>query len=220
MENDITYYAHKRHTTKAYDTNKKIPAETVEKLKDLLRISPSSVNAQPWHFIMATTQAGKERVTAGTDEKYPFNSPSIRNASVVVVFSSLLHADDAYLGKLLEQEDKDGRYPEPINKEQMDGGRRLFLGLNQTSPEAEANWFAKQTYLNMGQFLLGAAALGLDATPMEGVDVDALDKEFGLTEKGYGALAVITVGYSDPTHDYNASLPKSRLPISDILTEV
>ncbi|WP_018998237.1 oxygen-insensitive NAD(P)H-dependent nitroreductase NfsB [Hirschia maritima] len=220
MEHDITYYAKKRHTTKAYDADKKIPAETVEKLKELLRFSPSSVNSQPWHFIMASSPEGKERVTAGTDEKYPFNSPSIRNASHVVVFASRLHADDAFLNQLLEQEDKDGRYPTPENKEQTKGGRAFFVGLNQTTPEAEANWLAKQTYLNLGQFLLGAAALGLDATPMEGVDTEALDKEFGLREKGFASLAVVTVGYHDTEIDYNASLPKSRLPYSEILSEI
>lgn len=220
MEHDITYYAKKRHTTKAYDASKQIPAETVEKLKELLRFSPSSVNSQPWHFIMATTPEGKERVAAGTDEKYPFNSPSIRKASVAIVFASRLHADEGYLNQLLEQEDKDGRYPAPENKEQTKGGRTFFVGLNQSSAEAEANWTARQTYLNLGQFLLGAAALGLDATPMEGVDPDALDKEFGLREKGFGALAVVTVGYHDTENDYNAALPKSRLPLSEILTEI
>ena len=55
MEYDITYYARKRHTTKAYDPNRRIPDETVDKLKELLRFSPSSTNIQPWHFVIAST---------------------------------------------------------------------------------------------------------------------------------------------------------------------
>ena len=43
-------------------------------------------------------------------------------------------------------------------------------------------------------------------------------EEFGLREKGYAALVVVALGYSDPEKDYNAKLPKSRLPCSDILT--
>ena len=78
----------------------------------------------------------------------------------------------------------------------------------------------KQVYLNLGQFLLGAAALGVDATPMEGIEIPVLDAEFGLREKGYSALFVVPLGYHDPEQDYNASLPKSRLPYSDILMEV
>ena len=34
----------------------------METLENLLRFSPSSTNLQPWHFIVAGTAEGKERV--------------------------------------------------------------------------------------------------------------------------------------------------------------
>ena len=221
MEHDITYYAKKRHTTKAYDPNRRIPDETVEKLKELLRFSPSSTNIQPWHFVIASTQAGKERVAKAT-EKYPFNRPSILNASHVVVFASRLAVDEDYLQHVLEQEDKDGRFDadKETHKPAMHGGRSLFVNLHKQDFKDVQHWMDKQVYLNLGQFLLGAAALGVDATPMEGIEIPVLDAEFGLREKGYSALFVVPLGYHDPEQDYNASLPKSRLPYSDILTEV
>ncbi len=221
MEHDITYYAKKRHTTKAYDPNRRIPDETVGKLKELLRFSPSSTNIQPWHFVIASTQEGKERVAKAT-EKYPFNRPSILNASHVVVFASRLAVDEDYLQHVLEQEDKDGRFDtdRETHKPAMHGGRSLFVNLHKQDFKDVQHWMDKQVYLNLGQFLLGAAALGVDATPMEGIEIPVLDAEFGLREKGYSALFVVPLGYHDPEQDYNASLPKSRLPYSDILTEV
>lgn len=48
-----------RHTTKAYDKNRKIPASIVTQLLEALRYSPSSVNSQPWHFFVADNDAGK-----------------------------------------------------------------------------------------------------------------------------------------------------------------
>lgn len=221
MEHDITYYAKKRHTTKAYDPNRRIPDETVEKLKELLRFSPSSTNIQPWHFVIASTQEGKERVAKAT-EKYPFNRPSILNASHVVVFASRLAVDEDYLQHVLEQEDKDGRFDtdKETHKPAMHGGRSLFVNLHKQDFKDVQHWMDKQVYLNLGQFLLGAAALGVDATPMEGIEIPVLDAEFGLREKGYSAVFVVPLGYHDPEQDYNASLPKSRLPYSDILTEV
>lgn len=221
MEHDITYYARKRHTTKAYDPNRRISDETVDKLKELLRFSPSSTNIQPWHFVIASTQEGKERVAKAT-EKYPFNRPSILNASHVVVFASRLAVDEDYLQHVLEQEDKDGRFDtdKETHKPAMHGGRSLFVNLHKQDFKDVQHWMDKQVYLNLGQFLLGAAALGVDATPMEGIEIPVLDAEFGLREKGYSALFVVPLGYHDPEQDYNASLPKSRLPYSDILTEV
>lgn len=44
-------------------------------------------------------------------------------------------------------------------------------------------WMAKQVYLNVGNFLLGVAAMGTDAVPIEGFDAAILDEEFGLKER-------------------------------------
>ena len=62
--------------------------------------------------------------------------------------------------------------------------------------------------------------MGINATPMEGVDTEVLDKEFSLKEKGYRSLVLVTLGYNDKEKDFNESLPKSRLPYSEILTEI
>ena len=145
MQHDITYYAKKRHTTKAYDPNRRIPDETVEKLKELLRFSPSSTNIQPWHFVIASTQAGKERVAKAT-EKYSFNRPSILNASHVVVFASRLAVEEGYLQHVLEQEDKDGRFDtdKEIHKPAMHGGRSLFvICTSRTSRMSSTGWTSR-----------------------------------------------------------------------------
>ncbi|WP_417594345.1 oxygen-insensitive NAD(P)H nitroreductase [Parasphingorhabdus sp.] len=220
-DRDITYFAKHRHTVKAFDPNRKIAPEYVEKIRDLLRFSPSSTNAQPWKFILASTQEGKERIAKSTDERYPFNSPSIRNASHVVVFASRLAIEEDFLLKVLDQEEQDGRFdgdPETF-RAQMHGGRSLFVNLHKQDMKDVQHWMDKQVYLNIGQFLLGISTLDIDATPMEGIDTKVLDEEFGLREQGYNSLVVVALGYSDEEADYNAKLPKSRLPLSDILIE-
>ncbi len=222
MEKDIVYYAHNRHTTKAYDPDKKISEKNIEKVKELLRFSPSSTNWQPWHFVIASTPEGKARVAKSTEEKYPFNKNSILNASHVVVFCSKLEADEKHMLKVLEQEDEDGRFtadPETY-KPQTHGARTLFTNIHKHDLKDAQHWLDKQVYLNLGQFLLGVATLGIDATPMEGIDTKVLDEEFGLRERGYTSLVVVPIGYRQDEEDFNAKLPKSRLPYSEILTEV
>ena len=54
---------------------------------------------------------------------------------------------------------------------------------------------------------------------MEGVDVKALDEEFGLRKKGYTALAVVSLGYRKES-DFNAKLPKSRFSEKTIITNL
>ncbi|MEB8386639.1 oxygen-insensitive NAD(P)H nitroreductase [Rhodobacteraceae bacterium KMM 6894] len=219
---DITDVVKTRHTTKGYDASKKISDADIAKVKELLRFSPSSTNNQPWHFILASTDAGKARVAVGTDAKFPFNSPSIRAASHVVVFTARTVLKEDYQQKVLDQEETDGRYVgDPVTqKAQMAAGRTMFLNLHKDELHDLQQWNEKQVYLNVGQFLLGVAALGIDATPMEGFDPAALDAEFGLAEQGLTSLVIVPIGYSDAATDYNAALPKSRLTYADILTEI
>ncbi len=220
MTKDIAQHAKTRHTTKAYNSTKKISDDDIKKIKELLRFSPSSTNSQPWHFILASTQKGKERIAKAT-EKYPFNRDAILNASHVIVFCSKLDIEQPFLQRVLEQEDKDGRFAvDAAFKDRVNTGRNMFINLHKQDYKDVQHWMDKQVYLNLGAFLLGVSTLGIDATPMEGIEIKALDDEFGLREKGYSSLVVVPIGYSDPENDYNAKLPKSRLPYSEILTEV
>jgi nitroreductase/dihydropteridine reductase len=59
---DTVSLAKRRYTTKAYDASRRIPQATVDALLEQLRHSPSSVNSQPWHFIVADTAEGKARL--------------------------------------------------------------------------------------------------------------------------------------------------------------
>ena len=220
MKNDITDYAKKRYTTKAYKLDKKISLENLEKIKELLRFSASSTNSQPWHFLIASSDEGKKRIAKANESMFPFNNPSILSSSHVVVFCSKLTIDDDYLAKVLQQEEKDGRFPDPAFKSQMDAGRKLFINIHKHDYKDVQHWMDKQVYLNIGQFLLGVSTLGIDATPMEGIDIASIDKEFGLRQRGYTSLVAVTLGYHDDEKDFNAKLPKSRLPYSEILTEV
>jgi len=207
-----------RYSTKAFDPEKKISAEHIEQIKAILQMSPSSTNLQPWHFIMADDKAGKERIAKGTEGFFKFNKPKVLDASLVIVYASRIDADEEYMLKLLEQEDKDGRYAKPEFKKDMQQARNLFANIHRFDLKDVTHWMDKQTYLNMGMLLLGVASLGIDAVPMEGIDIKAMDEEFSLREKGYSALGVVALGYRMDS-DFNAKLPKSRLPLEDIITK-
>lgn len=208
-----------RYSVKQFDPSKTISDEKFEEVKALLRYSPSSTNIQPWHFIIANTKEGKERIAKGTQGFYQFNTAKVMDASHVIVYCAKIEADEDYMLKILEQEDKDGRFAEQQHKDMMHGGRKLFADIHKYDLKDLPHWMDKQVYLNMGVLLLGVAALGIDAVPMEGVDIKALDQEFGLREKGYMPLAVVSLGYKADT-DFNAKLPKSRLPENDIITQL
>ncbi|KZL05477.1 Oxygen-insensitive NAD(P)H nitroreductase [Pseudovibrio axinellae] len=208
-----------RYSTKAFDPTKRVSAEQFDHIKSLLRFSPSSVNTQPWHFIIADTQGGRERVSKGTQGMFAFNNAKVLNSSHVIVFCVKTEISDEYLTRILEAEENDKRFTDPAVKETVKAGRSKFVGIHRDELKDADHWMEKQVYLNMGTVLLGAGALGIDAVPIEGVDAQALNEEFGLIEKGYRAVALIALGYRHED-DFNAALPKSRLPEDEIITQL
>ncbi|MCL5128008.1 oxygen-insensitive NAD(P)H nitroreductase [Algibacter sp. L4_22] len=210
-----------RYTTKEYDTTKKISDVDMAEVKNLLRMSPSSVNLQPWHFIVAETKEGKARIAKGTQGFFSFNEPKVTNASAVVLFCSKIDADEDYFKHIADTDDKNGRFPNEDIKNGFLGAVKAFAGIHKYDLKDLQHWMEKQVYLNIGSFLLGVASLGIDATPMEGIDVKALDEEFGLREKGYTSLVAVSLGYRAES-DFNSpeKTPKSRLAVSEIFTEI
>jgi nitroreductase/dihydropteridine reductase len=218
---NLTEILQNRYSTKHFDPAKKIAAEDLEQLKSLLQMSPSSVNIQPWHFVIASTEEGKQRMAKGVQGNYKFNEAKILNASHVVLFCSKINIDEAYKDKIGESEAKAGRFPNEQIKQMTKDGRTLFSNIHKELLKDEQHWLEKQVYLNIGQFLLGAAVLGIDACPMEGIDAKILDEEFGLTEKGLTVVTAVSLGYRTES-DFNDpnKTPKSRLPFEEILTMV
>jgi len=216
---NLTDIALTRYSTKAFDSSRKISAEDFAQIKSLLRLCPSSVNSQPWHFIIANSDEGKQRMAKGTQGPFKANEAKVLNASHVVLFCAKTAIDDDYLEHLLDCEAADGRFADAAAREMTKGVRDAFVNLHRSQLDDAAQWMEKQVYLNMGSLLLGVAALGIDAVPLEGVDIAALNEEFGLAQKGLTVVAAVAMGYRD-SNDFNATLPKSRLPEEEIFTLV
>ena len=216
---DIVRHATTRHTAKAFDPARKIPEDQVARIETLLRCSPSSTNSQPWHFVLAATDDGKARIARAATSTYAYNDPKIRNASHVVVLCTRAAIDENYLQTLLDQEARDGRFTSDEAREAQHRARSSYVDRHRFELRDAQHWMEKQVYLALGTLLLGAATLGIDACPMEGFDSDALDRELGLAARSLAPVALVALGRRGPD-DWNARLPKSRLPAEILFTHL
>lgn len=216
---NIADIARTRYTTKAFDPSRRIADDLVAQIETLLRYSPSSTNSQPWHFFIAGSDEGKSLVAKGVPGFYAFNEAKVRNASHVVVFCTRASIDEAHLQALLAQEDKDGRFATPEAREGQHRGRSFFVNAHRFEKRDAQHWMEKQVYLAIGTLLLGAATLGIDACPIEGFDQVALDEALGLRAKGLTSSVIVALGYR-AADDFNAHLPKSRLPAAQVITRL
>lgn len=204
-----------RHSTKAFDPSKKIAAEKIAEIETLLRFSPSSINSQPWHFVIAATDAAKQQIAKATQGASSYNGAKILNASHVVVLCARQNFDDAHLQSIIAQEEQDGRFAGEEARASQFAGRAHYVNLHRFDRKDTQAWMEKQVYIALGTLLLGAGMLQIDACPIEGFDPAVLDAELGLREKGLTSLVIVPLGYRGEG-DFNAKLPKSRLS-SDIV---
>ena len=81
---DIVELVRTRYTTKHYDPARRISDRDIADLMEVLRLSPSSVNSQPWHFFVTGTDEGKARVMPAVLD---FNRPRVADARHLVVIA-------------------------------------------------------------------------------------------------------------------------------------
>lgn len=216
---DILQFAQNRHSTKAFDPTRKIDESTFEKVRELLRLSPSSVNSQPWHFVIASSDEGKQKIANATPGMYSSNGPKILNASHVIVFCSRVELSQAHQENILAQEESDGRFTEESIKALQKKVRAFYSDKHRFDLKDSQHWMEKQVYLAFGTLLLGASAMGIDCCPIEGFDSGILDEQLDLREQGLSSVVIAALGYRSD-EDFNASLPKSRLSADAIFTEI
>lgn len=79
------------------------------------------------------------------------------------------------------------------------------------------DWASKQTYIALGNMMTGAAMLGIDSCPIEGMDYDAVNEllaSAGLFDpEEFGVSVAVTFGYRA-----REIAPKSRRSIEDLVT--
>ena len=98
------HLAQTRHASKAYDNTKKIPSETLDRRLEVLHLAPSSINIQPWTFLVAQSDEAKHTVAKAMPDPFAYNVPKFSNASEVIVFTAKTKIDEQHLDQILNHE--------------------------------------------------------------------------------------------------------------------
>ncbi|MGF1778345.1 nitroreductase family protein [Vibrio nomapromontoriensis] len=216
MTHPIIADLEQRYTAKRYDATKRIPQDELEVIYEAIRLSASSINSQPWKFIVIESDEAKQRMHDTFVNKHQFNQPHIKAASHIILFAyHPSYTRDDY-AKVVDKGIEDGRTA-PEQREQAFGGF-AFAELNTDETGNTSTWTKAQTYLALGNTMHVLARLGIDSTPMEGVDSEMITELFREELRGYQCDVALAMGYHHADEDYNASLPKSRLSREAVLT--
>ena len=207
-----------RHTTKKYDASRKVSQEDIDVLYEAMRLSPSSINSQPWKFIVIESDAAKQRLNKTFANKYQYNQPHVFDSSQIILFTyNPYYTRDDY-AEVVDKGIEDKRI-KPEDREGAFGGF-AFAEFNTDENGYTGHWTKAQLYLAIGNTLHTLARLKIDATPLEGIDIDLIAEEFKEELDGYQCDVAMAIGYHHPENDFNAKLPKSRLSAEKVFVHL
>lgn len=193
--------AKNRYTTKKYDSSIRINDDTIDKLKEILRLSPSSINSQPWSFTFVSDVAIKKELAKVSYH----NESKVNDASHIIVFSVVDDVSNFENENLALLPDRAGVYYQKMLKP---------LGDMQVK-----SWLSHQVYIALGFFLGACASMGIDSTPMEGIQLDEYDRI--VPQEGYKTLFAVAIGYRDKEDANQPSVtPKLRRDAKDVIRSI
>lgn len=196
---DIIKQLNWRYATKVFDKNKKIDAETWQKLADSLILSPSSFGLQPWKFIVVTDEEIRQKLLP-----LSWNQTQVTNCSHFVVLCAKEDVTNADIGDFLDSTVK----ARGGTREDLQMYQDMMEGfVSNMDADTKFNWAKNQVYIALGQLMVAAAALEVDACPMEGITPPEFDKILEL--EGYKTVVACALGYRSEDDKY-ADLAKVR----------
>lgn len=204
----------KRKTAKRYDPTRRISKDKMELIYESLRLSASSINSQPWRFIVLESDQAKSRMGKTFERMFHYNKRQVMDSSHVILFAHNPRYSLEDYAKVVDADITNGR----INVEDRDRAleKFAFAELNTDDTGSTAAWAKAQVYLALGNVLHVLTRLDIDPTPMEGIDSKLISIEFEKELEGYVCDVALAMGYHH-MDDVNAMLPKSRLAMQDIL---
>ncbi|WP_428171793.1 nitroreductase family protein [Chryseobacterium rhizosphaerae] len=189
-----------RYTVKKYNPQGSISAEQVKELQEILSLSPSSINSQPWNFIFTNNSELKNQLA----EVSYINKEKVLDCSHLIIFQVLKNTQD---------------FERQIEENLPEGAVNYYR--NRVKPKGEAavkSWLAHQVYLSLGIFLSACAAMGIDSTPMEGIEPEQYDDI--LKNEKYETLFAVAIGQREETDANQPKFnPKTRLKAEKVIIE-
>ncbi len=198
-----------RYAAKAMN-GEKVAQEKIDNIIEAISLSPTSSGLQPFEVIVITNQELKEKI-----RPISWNQSVITDCSHLFVFA----AWDTYTAERINKMFDLTNTVRGFENEGWENYRQMLLGsYPQKDAEVNFNHATKQAYIAFSQAIAAAAFQGLDSTPLEGFDADALDEILKLREKGLRSCVMLPVGYRDTENDWLVNLKKVRKPKEDLVT--
>lgn len=182
-----------RKSVKVFDEQVKIPKAEMDEMIKKATTAPSSVNMQPWRFLVVESDEGKDTLRPLIRFNTRQNDSS---AAMVVIFGDMksqTNAEEIYGNAV-----KHYLMPEEVKQEMLE----KVIPLYDNAPKEQMNDIVKiDSSLAAMQFMLVAKAHGYDTNPIGGFESDQIADAFGIDSERYVPVLIVAIGKAkNPAH--------------------
>lgn len=198
--NDFNQIINGRRSIKEYDPAVKISREEMSEIIAQASKAPSSINMQPWRFVVIDSEEGKEKLAPLSK----FNKDKVMSSSAVIaVFADRNNFD--YAEEIYNTAVERGYMPKEVKEAQLNFLKPLYLKM---SDEQVKDTILLDAGLVSMQLMLVARAYGYDTNPIGGYEKDQIAEAYGLDKNRYIPVMLITIGKA-----LNEGFQSYRLPV-------
>ncbi|KOS67774.1 NAD(P)H nitroreductase [Lysinibacillus contaminans] len=201
--NDFNEIVYGRRSIKEYDPTVKISREEMSEIIAQASKAPSSINMQPWRFLVIDSEQGKEKLAPLSR----FNKDKVLSSSAVIaVFADINNFD--YAEEIYSKAVELGYMPQEVKEFQLNAFKPLY---EKMSDEEMKDTIMLDAGLVSMQLMLVARAYGYDTNPIGGYEKDLIAEAYGLEKERYIPVMLISIGKA-----INEGFQSYRLPVDTI----
>ena len=186
INNDFSDIAYNRKSIRLYDEGIKISNEEMLEMIQKSTIAPSSVNMQPWRFVVVESPEEKQKLKP----LIRFNTRQNDTSSAMILIFGDMECYE-YGEVIYNQAVIEGKMSPKVRDEQL----AAIIPYYKNFTREEMNDVVKiDSSLAAMQFMLVARAHGYDTNPIGGFEADKLAEAFGLKKDRYVPVMILSIG--------------------------
>lgn len=184
--NDLSDVMFNRKSIRVYDDSFKISHEEMMEMITEATSAPSSVNMQPWRFVIVESDEGKEKLKP----LIRFNTRQNETSSAMILIFGDMKCQE-FGAEIYDKAVSEGKMSQEVRDAQLE----VIIPAYDVMSHQEMNDIVKiDASLAAMQLMLVARAHGYDTNPIGGFESDLLAEAFGLDRERYVPVMILSIG--------------------------
>lgn len=203
--NDFQDIVLNRRSIRNYDPSYEIEHSELLQIIDEAAKAPSSVNLQPWRFVIVESEEAKAKLRP----LIRFNTLQNETSSAMILIFGDLKCQE-YAQEIYQEAVNRGLMPQEVMEKQLAAIVPMYDSLNKAQMERIVQIDASLVAM---QLMLVARSHGYDTNPIGGFDADQLAAAFDLDEERFHPVMILSIGKAMETGYESVRLSAEKITV-------